>query len=54
MKCGHCNGEGYREYDAGLLVMGCKACSGTGKVDEPLTKEEFERAYAFSVRRSDA
>ena len=50
MECEQCGGEGFKEYDAGLLVIGCKACSGIGKVDEALTKEEFERAYAF---RSD-
>ncbi len=50
MKCEQCKGEGFKEYDAGLLVIGCTACSGIGKVDEALTKEEFERAYAF---RSD-
>ncbi len=52
MKCDYpgCDGKGFIEYDAGLLQIGCVRCSGIGKVDEALTKEEFERAYAF---RSD-
>ncbi len=50
MKCPDCEGKGFKEYDAGLVRIGCKTCEGTGKVDCELTKEEFEKAYAF---RSD-
>ncbi len=50
MKCRDCDGVGFKEYDAGLVQIGCKACGMTGKVDCELTKEEFEKAYAF---RSD-
>ncbi len=50
MECSDCKGEGFKEYDAGLLVIGCISCSGIGKVDEALTEEEFLKAYAF---RSD-
>jgi len=50
MKCGFCDGKGFVEYDAGLLVIGCATCSGIGKVNCELTKEEFESGYAF---RSD-
>ncbi len=49
-KCPDCDGVGFKEYDAGLVQIGCKACGMTGKVDCELTKEEFEKAYAF---RSD-
>ena len=48
--CSDCDGKGFKEYDAGLLQIGCRTCSGIGKVDCELTKDEFERAYAF---RSD-
>ncbi len=48
--CSDCDGKGFREYDAGLVQIGCKTCEMTGKVDCELTKEEFEIAYAF---RSD-
>lgn len=50
MKCPKCKGKGFKEYDAGLVQIYCETCEGTGKVKEALTKEEFERAYAF---RSD-
>ncbi len=50
MKCKDCEGKGFKEYDAGLVQIGCKPCSGIGKVDCSLTKEEFEKGYAF---RSD-
>ena len=46
-KCPECDGKGFKEYDAGLLQIGCRTCSGIGKVDCELTKDEFERAYAF-------
>ncbi len=48
--CPDCEGEGFKEYDAGLVQIWCKTCESTGKVDCELTKEEFEKAYAF---RSD-
>ncbi|KKL75179.1 hypothetical protein LCGC14_2057510, partial [marine sediment metagenome] len=48
--CPECEGKGFQEYDAGLVQIGCKRCEMTGKVDCELTKEEFEKAYAF---RSD-
>ena len=48
--CPDCDGKGLKEYDAGLVQIGCKTCEMTGRVDCELTKEEFEKAYAF---RSD-
>ncbi len=50
MECPDCEGKGFKEYDAGIVQIGCKTCESTGKVDCELTKEEFEKAYAF---RSD-
>ncbi len=50
MECPDCEGKGFKEYDAGLVQIWCKTCESTGKVDCELTKEEFEKAYAF---RSD-
>ena len=49
-QCPDCEGKGFKEYDAGLVQIGCKMCEMTGKVNSELTKEEFEKAYAF---RSD-
>ncbi len=49
-ECPDCYGIGFKEYDAGLVQIGCKKCEMTGKVDGDLTKDEFEKAYAF---RSD-
>ena len=49
-QCPSCKGKGFVEYDAGIVQIGCKTCEMTGKVDCELTKEEFEKAYAF---RSD-
>lgn len=47
MECNDCEGKGFKEYDAGIVQIGCKTCEMTGKVDCMLTKEEFEVAYAF-------
>ena len=32
MKCEACSGLGYREYEAGLIQVGCEVCNGTGEV----------------------
>uniref|UniRef100_A0A6M3M4V9 Uncharacterized protein n=1 Tax=viral metagenome TaxID=1070528 RepID=A0A6M3M4V9_9ZZZZ len=34
MKCGACNGLGYKEYRFGLVMIGCKACKGEGEIYE--------------------
>lgn len=34
MQCPECEGKGFKEYNAGLLQVGCEACNGTGEVEE--------------------
>jgi len=36
MNCKQCNGLGYREYEAGLIRLRCRACNGSGQTDEVL------------------
>lgn len=31
-KCRVCHGEGYREYEAGLVRIPCRNCKGTGRI----------------------
>lgn len=32
--CPDCEGKGFKEYNAGLLQVECRACGGTGKTSE--------------------
>lgn len=34
MTCKQCNGLGYREYEAGLIRLRCRACNGSGQTAE--------------------
>lgn len=36
MTCKQCNGLGYREYEAGLIRLRCRACNGSGQINEVL------------------
>jgi len=33
IRCRACKGSGWKEYDAGLVVMPCPECKGQGKKD---------------------
>ena len=34
MKCPKCAGKGFMEYEAGLIMVECADCQGTGEVDD--------------------
>ncbi len=37
MKCPKCKGEGFIEYEAGLIQVECKECKGTGEIPDDNT-----------------
>lgn len=59
--CSQCKGLRYREYEAGLIRLPCRACHGTGsqevatilKGDEQYA-EEYDSGAAASFRLSDS
>ena len=34
MKCVNCGGKGFREYEAGLIMVKCQNCEGTGEIPD--------------------
>ena len=38
VKCPDCEGDGYMEYEHGLIRIGCSACGGTGKRADTMFK----------------
>ena len=39
MKCPNCNGKGFQEFEAGVIMVECEECHGTGEIpdDNPNT-----------------
>jgi hypothetical protein len=43
MTCKQCNGLGYREYEAGLIRLRCRACNGSGQTSKVLLPSKSGR-----------
>jgi hypothetical protein len=44
MKCPECNGKGFKEFEHGLIMVGCLNCESTGVIDESsvLAQDELD------------
>ena len=46
MKCLNCGGQGYREFEGGLIRLRCGKCNGKGEIDDPIGRTGLDNQDA--------